>query len=286
MTTFLLILSAMLGTLTQATYCPMTDLNGSIKWMEMLSAWNTNAFIQIDIKEQMSDKEFFAWQDAREQERLDAIMDQPVEHVEDDPYYFIDKESWAACYEAHLAVLDKEAEAAHDQHMEAKVWEHHAWQNLVDEVIDAILMEDDYQYMKEWSEFTKDWSKTDSSDESNEIDISGYQIMLVDKICKISNCYEVEFVQSLYLLEAQELHDLIDQYNKPPKGYCYIGCLRASTDKACFITDTGASDSLGLWYPKKLSWQMPRTNMMYIPVWLLMKRAKEREMNTPRVWQA
>ncbi len=65
-----------------------------------------------------TDEEFFAWQDAREQERLDQIMDQPA----------------------------------------VNEWEDHAWQNLVDEVIDAILMEDDYQYMKEWNEFTKDWS--------------------------------------------------------------------------------------------------------------------------------
>ena len=220
MTQLLILISAMLGTLTQATYCPMTDLNGSIKWMEMLSAWNTNALIELDIEaieaKQMSDDEFFAWQDQQEQARLDAIMDQPVEptklynicdddswieaqvanfeagngslltveewkttldqpveHVEDDPYYFIDREAWAACYEAHLAALDKEAEAAHDQHMEAKVWEHHAWQNLVDEVIENLIDSDDYwatpDYHKDyWKSSYEPYSLPYSSDEDTD----------------------------------------------------------------------------------------------------------------------
>lgn len=203
MTTFLLILSAMLGTLTQAICCPTVinaDPNG---WMQMWSSWATTVLdseeelhsehlIEVSnwyylganewdfsrrkdydfpqevisffshkkelttaeqwLLDQMidhvkflefnalcdsvkvyatTDEEFFAWQDQQEQARLDAIMDQPVEPT-------------------------------------VSEWEHQAWMNLCDEVLDAILMEDDYQYMKEWNEFTKDWSKTDSSDEDTD----------------------------------------------------------------------------------------------------------------------
>ena len=248
----------MLGTLTQANGFT-SNINRCIEWSEVLSAFNQSAL----------DEEFFAWQDQQEQARLDAIMDQPVD------YY------------------DLYTEADYYEYANLGASYTNEWEDLVDDRYDHLIVDDDLAQQVQVVPLhiqAKSWSEQDLDDffqsQPVSVDISDYQIMLVDKICKISNCYEVEFVQSLYLLEAQELHNLIDQYNKPPKGYCYIGVLRASTDKACFITETGADDSLGLWYPKKLSWQMPRTDMMYIPVWLLVKRTKEREMNTPRVWQA
>lgn len=128
MTQLLILISAMLGTLTQAICCPTVISVDPKGWMCVLSAFNQAAMRE----------EFFAWQDQQEQARLDSIMDQPVDETIDDPYYFIDRESWTACTEAYLKLWALEAEAAHDQHMEAKVWEHHAWLDLEQEVEKAL----------------------------------------------------------------------------------------------------------------------------------------------------